>query len=55
MDEKVGVEITSEGSAAVVAFKSASISGVEEIAVASKQIKIFIDELQLMTSHAYTS
>jgi len=44
MDKKVGVEITSEGSAAVVAFKSASISGVEEIAVASKQIKKFIDE-----------
>ena len=44
MDEKVGVEITSEGSAAVVAFKSASISGVEEIAVASEQIKKFIDK-----------
>ncbi len=44
MDEKVGVEITSEGSAAVVAFKSASISGVEDIAVASKQIKKFIDK-----------
>ena len=44
MDEKVVVEITSEGSAAIVTFKSASISGVEEIAVASKQIKEFIDE-----------
>jgi len=44
MDEKVGVEITSEGSSAVVAFKSASISGVEEIDVASKQIKKFIDK-----------
>ena len=44
MDEKVVVEITSEGSAAIVTFKSASISGVEEIAVASKQIKKFIDE-----------
>ncbi len=44
MDKKVGVEITSEGSASVVAFKSASISGVEEIAVASEQIKKFIDE-----------
>ncbi|MHC4070364.1 MAG: STAS domain-containing protein [Planctomycetota bacterium] len=43
MDEKVSVEITSKGSAAVVAFKSASISGVEEIAIASKQIKKFID------------
>jgi len=44
MDEKVGVEITSEGNAAVVAFNSASISGVEEIDVASKQIKKFIDK-----------
>ncbi len=44
MDEKVVVEITNEGSAAVVTFKSASISGVEEIAIASKQIKEFIDE-----------
>ena len=46
MDEKVAVEITSEGSAAVVTFKSASISDVEEITVASKQIKGFIDENQ---------
>jgi len=45
-DETVGVEITSEGSAAVVTFKSASISDVEGIAVASKQIKGFIDENQ---------
>ena len=44
MDEKVGVEITSEGKAAVVAFHSASISGVEEIDIASKQIKKFIDK-----------
>jgi anti-sigma B factor antagonist len=45
-DETVGVEITSEGSAVVVTFKSASISDVEGIAVASKQIKKFIDENQ---------
>lgn len=44
MDEKAGVEITSAGSLAVVAFKSASISRLEEVAVASKQIKKFIDE-----------
>jgi len=44
MDEKVSVEMTSEGSIAVVAFTSASISGVEEIAAASKQIKKFVDE-----------
>ena len=44
MDEKVAVDITSEGSVGVVAFKSASITGVEEIAVASKQIKKFIDK-----------
>lgn len=44
MDEKVGVEITGEGSAAVVAFKAASIRDGEEIAAASKQIKEFIEE-----------
>ena len=37
------VEITSEENAAVVAFKSASISNMEEIAVASGQIKEFIE------------
>ena len=46
MDEKVAVEITSEASTAVVAFKSASITGVEEIAAASKHIKKFIDKNQ---------
>jgi anti-sigma B factor antagonist len=53
MDEKGGVEITpvlsanaetGAGSVAVVTFKSASISRLEEVAVASKQIKKFIDE-----------
>ncbi len=41
--EKVSVEITSEGNVAVVAFKTASISNVEEIANASRQIKEFIE------------
>ena len=38
------VEITSEENAVVVAFKSASISNVEDIAAASRQIKEFIEE-----------
>jgi len=44
MDEKVKVEITSEGSAAVVAFMATSISDVEGISAASRQIKEFIEE-----------
>ena len=44
MDEKVGIEITSEAGAAVVAFKATSISDVEGIDTASKQIKEFIQE-----------
>ena len=44
MDAQVGVEITSEGPVAVVAFKATSISDVEGIAAAAKQIKEFIDE-----------
>ena len=43
MDEKIFVEITAEGHVAVVAFKTASISNVEEVAAASKQIKEFIE------------
>jgi anti-sigma B factor antagonist len=43
-DEKVGVEITSEGSVAVVAFKAASITGEEEIVAAAQQIKMFIEQ-----------
>jgi len=43
-DGKIGVEITSDGNAAIVAFKTASISNVEEIAADSKQIKDFIEE-----------
>jgi len=44
MDREVGVEIMSEGSAALVAFKAASISSAEEIDAASRQIKEFIEE-----------
>jgi len=44
--DKNSVEITSEGNAAVVAFKAASISNVEEIASVSKQIKEFIEKKQ---------
>jgi anti-sigma B factor antagonist len=44
MDKKINVEITSEGSVAVVVFKDTSISNVESIAVTSKQIKKFIEE-----------
>ena len=43
MDEEIGVEITSEGNVAVVFFKSASVSDVDGITFASKQIKEFID------------
>lgn len=44
MDEEIDIEITRHGSTATVAFKSASISNVDRIVVASKQIKEFIDE-----------
>jgi anti-sigma B factor antagonist len=44
MAEEIGVEITMETNTTVVTFKSASISDVEEIALATKQIKDFIDE-----------
>jgi len=43
MDENVGTEITQKDSVALVTFKSACISNVEEIVVASNQIKEFID------------
>jgi len=46
MDEESGVEITSQGNVAVVVFKSASVSDVDGITTASKQIKKFIDENQ---------
>ena len=44
MDEKVKVEITSEGTAAVVAFMATSISDAEGISAASRQIKEFIEQ-----------
>ena len=44
MDEKVSVEITGQGSVAVVAFKATSISNTEGITAASVQIKQFIEE-----------
>ena len=43
MDKRVGIEITGQGDTAVVAFTSTSISEVDGIAVAAKQIKEFID------------
>ncbi len=46
MEEIVDIKITSEDSVAVVAFKTASISDVEGIATASKNIKDFVDENQ---------
>lgn len=44
MDDEVLVEITSEESIAVVAFKSASIISPQGIANVSKQVKAFIEE-----------
>jgi len=44
MEDIVDIKISSEDSVAVVAFKAASISDVEGIATASKQIKEFVDE-----------
>ena len=44
MAEEMGVDVKNESGAAVVAFKSASVSEVEVISAASKQIKNFIDE-----------
>lgn len=43
MDEEIGVGITSEGNTAIVVFKSASVSDVDAITTAAKQIKEFID------------
>jgi anti-sigma B factor antagonist len=42
MDERIGVEITSDGEPAVVAFKSASLSELGEIAAISRQISEFV-------------
>jgi anti-sigma B factor antagonist len=46
MAEEIDMEITMEANAAVVAFKSASITDVDGIAHSCKQIKEFIDENQ---------
>ena len=46
MDEEIDVELTIEGSAAIVAFKSTSISDVDRITLTSEQIKKFINENQ---------
>lgn len=44
MDEKVSLEITSEESVAVVAFKTSTLSDLDGIVAASNQIKEFIDK-----------
>ena len=46
MDEEIGVEITNEGTASIVVFKSASVSDMDGITATSKQIKKFINENQ---------
>lgn len=44
MVEQVGVEITREDNVAIVAFQTAAISNMEEIATISKQIKAYVDK-----------
>ncbi len=44
MGEKISVEITRQNSVTVVAFKATSISDMEGIEAASKQVKEFIEE-----------
>ena len=44
MDEKIKIEITRDGRAAIVAFKTALINNVEGIAAVSEQISEFIEE-----------
>ncbi|MFC1738444.1 STAS domain-containing protein [Planctomycetota bacterium] len=44
MAEKTGVEIVEEGEVAVVAFRSASVSNVEEITAGGEQVGSFIEE-----------
>jgi anti-anti-sigma factor len=46
MDEKVGVEITTQGNAGIVTFQSTSITDANGIASVSKQITKYIDENQ---------
>ena len=44
MDDKVGVEITTQGNTGIIAFQSTSISDVDGISTASKQITEFIEQ-----------
>jgi len=44
VSDKWGVEITGQGSVAVVSYKAATVSNVEEILAISKQISEFIEE-----------
>ena len=44
MNEKAIVQITTEAADAVVSFSAVSITDIEQIAAASKQIKQFIDQ-----------
>ena len=44
VSDKAGVEISVQGKAVVVAYKSASVSDVEKIAAISEQINEFIEE-----------
>ena len=44
MNEKNNIEITTQANVGIVAFKAASISNADQIAVASDQIKDFIEE-----------
>ena len=46
MDDEIEVELTMEGTAAIAAFKSSSISDSDRIAMTSKHIKKFINENQ---------
>jgi anti-sigma B factor antagonist len=44
MDEKVGVEIITQGKSGIVAFQTASICDVAGIAAITEQIKEFVDK-----------
>jgi len=44
VSDKWGVEITGQGNVAVVSYKAATVSNVEEILAISKQISEFIEE-----------
>jgi anti-sigma B factor antagonist len=44
MDEKVGLEITTQGNAGIITFQSTSITDADRIASVSEQITKFIDQ-----------